>query len=69
MLLLGIDIGTSFIKLSVVNPETAECIASASYPETEREIISKRAGWAEQSPEQWWEDVKSAILSMHGQKK
>ncbi len=69
MLLLGIDIGTSFIKLSVVNTETAECIASASYPETEREIISKRAGWAEQSPEQWWEDVKSAILSMHGQKK
>lgn len=61
MLLLGIDIGTSSIKVSVVDGATQQTIASAQYPQTEREIISLKPGWAEQSPEQWWHDVKEAI--------
>lgn len=61
MLLLGIDVGTSSIKVSVVDGATRHTIASAQYPETEAEIISLQPGWAEQSPEKWWEDVKSAI--------
>ena len=62
MLLLGIDLGTSSIKVSVVDAETRQCIASAQYPETEADIISPHPGWAEQSPDQWWEDVKQAVL-------
>ena len=62
MLLLGIDLGTSSIKVSVLDAATQNCIASAQYPETEADIISLQNGWAEQSPEQWWEDVKQAIL-------
>ena len=65
MLLLGIDLGTSSIKVSVVNAETQECLAAASYPETEADIISPFTGWAEQSPDQWWENVKQAILKCH----
>src|SRR6476660_3473392 len=65
MLLLGIDLGTSSIKVSVVNAETQHCLASASYPETEADIISPFTGWAEQSPDQWWENVKQAILKCH----
>ncbi len=61
MLLLGIDIGTSSVKVSVVDGATQQTIASAQYPDTEREIISLQPGWAEQSPEQWWNDVKEAI--------
>jgi xylulokinase len=61
MLLLGIDVGTSSIKVSVVDSQTQEAIASAQYPETEREIKSLQPGWAEQSPETWWQDVKHAI--------
>ena len=61
MLLLGIDIGTSSIKVSVVDGETQNSIASAQYPETESEIISLQSGWAEQSPDKWWEDVQHAI--------
>lgn len=61
MLLLGIDVGTSSIKVSVVDGATQQCLASAQYPETEAEIISHQTGWAEQSPDQWWEDVKQAI--------
>jgi xylulokinase len=62
MLLLGIDLGTSFIKVSVVDAATQTCIASAQYPETEVDIIVPYPGWAEQSPELWWEHTKQAIL-------
>ena len=62
MYLLGIDLGTSSIKVSVIDAQTQKCIASAFYPETEASIISPHPGWAEQSPDQWWEYVKQAIL-------
>ncbi len=61
MLLLGIDAGSSSIKASVINGETGECLASAFYPKTEMEMISKKSGWAEQDPEKWWINLKSAI--------
>jgi xylulokinase len=62
MLLLGIDLGTSSIKVSVVDAATQACLASAQYPETEADIIVTNPGWAEQSPELWWEYTKQAIL-------
>jgi xylulokinase len=62
MLLLGIDLGTSSIKISVVDAATQAGIASAQYPETEVDIIAPQAGWAEQSPDLWWEHTKQAIL-------
>jgi len=62
MLLLGIDLGTSSIKVSVIDTEKQVCIASAQYPETEVEIIAAQPDWAEQSPDLWWEHVKQAIL-------
>lgn len=65
MLLLGIDIGTSSVKVSVVDSNVGKIIATASYPEWEAEIISFKQGWAEQSPDQWWEFVKQAILKCH----
>jgi xylulokinase len=57
MLLLGIDIGTSSIKVSVIDSETQETVASAQYPDTESEIIALQPGWAEQDPEMWWNHV------------
>lgn len=62
MLLLGIDLGTSSVKVSVLDAATQKCIASVQYPETEAEIISPKPGQAEQSPDGWWENVKQAIL-------
>lgn len=61
MLLLGIDVGTSSIKASVVDGATQKTLASAQYPETEAGIISLQTGWAEQSPDVWWNDAKKAI--------
>lgn len=69
MLLLGIDIGTSSIKVSVIDAATQQIIGSAQYPETESEIIALKPGWAEQSPEMWWEHVQLAILKLHAQRK
>jgi xylulokinase len=65
MLVLGIDLGTSSVKVSVIDTDAQRCIASAHYPETEAGIISLHPGWAEQSPDQWWEHVKQAILKCH----
>ncbi len=68
MLLLGIDIGTSSVKVSIVDTYSQRCIASAQFPETEAEIISVRPGWAEQSAEQWWVHVQQAILKANATK-
>ena len=69
MLLLGIDIGTSSIKVSVIDAETQVCILSVQYPEEETGIISLQPGWAEQDPELWWSNVQYAILKAHATKK
>lgn len=65
MLLLGIDVGTSSIKVSVVDAATQRSVASAQYPESESGIISLQAGWAEQSPDMWWLHVQQAIRKVH----
>jgi len=64
MYLLGIDIGTSSIKVSVIDAATHECIGAAHYPETEAEIKSSQPGWAEQSPIDWWENTQKAIRKL-----
>lgn len=69
MLLLGIDVGTSSIKVSVVDVQTQQCVAAATYPETETGIKSVQPGWAEQDPATWWQHVQQAILKAHAQKK
>jgi xylulokinase len=65
MYLLGIDIGTSFIKVSLVEASTQQCIVTVSYPGTENAIISHQNGWAEQSPLMWWEQVQAGIVKLH----
>ncbi len=69
MLLLGIDIGTSSIKVSVTDAHTQSVIASAGYPDTESGITAVKPGWAEQSPEMWWEHTQLAILRLHALRK
>jgi xylulokinase len=61
MLLLGIDLGTSSIKVSIVDSPTGKLVASAQYPEVESAINSPQIGWAEQDPEMWWKNTQMAI--------
>ena len=65
MYLLGIDIGTSFIKVSLVEASTQLCILTVSYPGTENAISAHQNGWAEQSPLMWWEQVQAGIVKLH----
>ncbi len=62
MLLLGIDIGTSSVKVSVVDAASQKRIVSAQFPENEAEIISLQNGWAEQNPDTWWEYLQHALM-------
>jgi xylulokinase len=60
-LLLGIDVGSSSIKASLINAESGELISLASSPEKELKINSPETGWAEQDPETWWDHVVIAV--------
>lgn len=53
--LIGFDIGSSSVKVSLVNALSGECVASANSPAVEMEIMSVQSGWAEQHPDAWWE--------------
>ena len=65
MLLLGIDAGTSSVKVSVVDAATQQCLTSAQYPPTETKITSLQPGWAEQSPELWWAHTAHAVKQVN----
>ncbi len=65
MYLLGIDIGTSSIKASVVDVQTRQEIASESYPDVESIISSPQPGWAEQDPEMWWENTLEVLKKIN----
>jgi len=54
MKLLGLDVGSSSVKASVIDMESGKMIGTTFYPENEMPIIAKKNGWAEQEPEQWW---------------
>ncbi|MCC8407984.1 carbohydrate kinase [Mucilaginibacter sp. UR6-1] len=65
MLLLGIDIGTSSIKVCIVNADTQAVVTAAQYPDEESPIKSLKPGWAEQEPAMWWNHVKLALAKCH----
>ena len=58
---LGIDIGSSSVKVSLMDIESGRCVASAASPATEMPIEAVRSGWAEQDPDMWWRCVCESI--------
>ncbi len=64
MFLLGYDIGSSSVKASLVNAETGKCVSTAFYPKAEMNITAVKAGWAEQDPQAWWENLKLSTKSI-----
>ncbi|MBN3581823.1 carbohydrate kinase [Algoriphagus aestuarii] len=59
-LLLGLDIGSSSIKASLLNAETGKAIVAKAFPEEEMIIESPKEGWAEQDPEMWWKYIQQS---------
>jgi xylulokinase len=64
MYLLGFDIGSSSVKVSLINGEDGQLSASSYYPKEEMQIMAHKAGWAEQEPELWWENLKMALADV-----
>ena len=61
MNLLGIDLGSSSVKVSVIDGETGNCLATAFHPKEEMKITAVKPGWAEQEPDIWWNNMSAAI--------
>ncbi|MCR5488020.1 MAG: xylulokinase [Lachnospiraceae bacterium] len=60
MYYIGIDLGTSAVKLLLMESDgTVANIVSEEYP-----ISFPKPGWSEQKPEDWWEAVKKGIVSL-----
>lgn len=62
-LLLGLDIGSSSVKASLVAADSGQTIASAQSPKEEMGMVATQPGWAEQDPEVWWQHACLCIKS------
>jgi xylulokinase len=54
---LGYDLGSSSVKVALLDAESGKALASAFSPESEMRIHSPQPGFAEQDPEQWWQEL------------
>jgi xylulokinase len=61
---LGIDIGSSSVKVSLLDIQSGKCVATATNPKTEAPITALRKGWAEQSPDMWWIQILNGIAEI-----
>lgn len=68
MLFLGIDIGSSSTKVSVIDGQTGKSLGSAQYPDSELEILSPEPGFAEQHPDTWWDCARQACARLFATK-
>lgn len=64
MQLLGYDLGSSSIKVCLLDAASGQAIATASSPARELTIEAPQPGWAEQDPEQWWEHLQEATKTV-----
>ncbi len=58
---LGVDIGSSSIKVSLMDIESGAAVASVTNPASEMPIEAVQSGWAEQDPDMWWNYVVAGI--------
>lgn len=63
MLFLGIDLGTSSIKL-VVMDENGDIKATAG---GEYGLSFPKPGWSEQAPQEWWEQMEASMKKLRSQ--
>lgn len=59
--LLGLDVGSSSVKASLLDVETGKCAGDAHYPKTEQRIESPEPGFAEQDPQCWYDTATQSV--------
>ncbi|MGL1886345.1 MAG: FGGY family carbohydrate kinase [Reichenbachiella sp.] len=57
MYLLGCEVGSTTIKVALVEVATNTVLDVQRHPEHDFTIVSRQHGWAEQQPEMWWQDL------------
>ena len=62
MYYLGIDIGSSSIKIALVDSQSGKSLAVVQEPEEEMTMYALRKGWAEQKPQDWWQCICRGIF-------
>ncbi|HHP7242572.1 MAG TPA: xylulokinase [Cyclobacteriaceae bacterium] len=60
MYTLGVDLGSSSVKISLFDVNKGRNIYATNFPKEELVIKAPQPGWAEQDPEVWWESFKMA---------
>jgi xylulokinase len=64
MYYLGIDLGSSSVKVALVEKVTGKSVAVVNEPEKEMDMLALHSGWAEQQPEDWWKHVCAGITKI-----
>jgi xylulokinase len=59
--LLGLDIGSSSVKVALIHIETGKTVVICQSPQEEMVISSPQPGWAEQDPDMWWHHSKESF--------
>ncbi|MDX1328321.1 MAG: FGGY family carbohydrate kinase, partial [Arenibacter sp.] len=64
MYYLGLDIGSSSIKVALVEIANGRLVGVVQEPASEMEMIALKNGWAEQDPRDWWRYVCKGIKNI-----
>ena len=64
MYFLGIDLGSSSIKLAVLDGDSGKAIANTTVPDHEMQMHAPKSGWAEQDPQLWWKYICDGIKKL-----
>ncbi len=63
MATLGIDLGSSSVKATVLDTSSGQTLGSGQFPPQEMTITSPRSGWAEQDPAAWEDAARRATAA------
>jgi xylulokinase len=63
--LLGLDVGSSSVKASLLEISSGKTVASAFSPSSEMPMLSVQPGFAEQDPDMWWKETVNAVHQLH----
>ncbi len=62
---LGFDLGSSSVKAALLDAGSGKPLASAFSPASEMKINAPKPGFAEQDPENWWQELIHATRLLH----
>ena len=57
MYYIGYDLGSSFVKIALLDYKKNKQVSLIKEPTSEMEIISLKDDWAEQDPKLWWKYI------------